>query len=59
MSASEDFDVMLAEIGDCGIYQFGQYLLIGLAFLYSAASPIVYIFTAALVPHRYLQIENF
>jgi len=51
--SSEDFDAMLTEMGDCGLYQIGQYVLIGLAFLYSAASPIVYVFTAALVPHRY------
>ncbi|CAB3368066.1 Hypothetical predicted protein [Cloeon dipterum] len=54
MSASDDFDVMLNEIGDFGRYQVGQYVLYGLVFFYSAFSPIVYIFTATLVPHRCL-----
>ncbi|XP_059488861.1 organic cation transporter protein-like [Neocloeon triangulifer] len=54
MSASADFDVMLNEIGDFSPYQLGQWTLFCLVFFYSAASPVVYIFTAIPVPHRCL-----
>jgi hypothetical protein len=54
MGVNEDFDSMLLEIGDCGLYQFKQYVLIGLAIAFSAASAIGFVFTAAIVPHRYV-----
>lgn len=52
MGVNEDFDSLLFEIGDCGLYQVKQYVLIGLAIAFSAASAIGFVFTAAIVPHR-------
>jgi len=51
-SHSQEFDSILAELGDFGRYQIKQYALLSLPVVFSAAFTISYVFTAGTVPHR-------
>jgi OCT family organic cation transporter-like MFS transporter 4/5 len=52
MGASQEFDTILSELGDFGIYQIKNYALLSLPVLFAAAFTVSYVFTAGVVPHR-------